>query len=121
MKRNLKWHTCILLLAAATLSAAPKLSQDAPQQGQEQSQKEQKKKKKGGFFKGLKAVTGQGSEQQEATATAGSKSVGEGEKIGNVAPSAADREQLHAMETYSVPEEDLKRFQKDGHLEPKQQ
>jgi hypothetical protein len=106
--------------------AAPGVgSQDQPQQTQDQSQKDQqqqkKKKKGGGFFGGLKAITGESSEQTEATATAGSKSVGEGDgaRIADTTPTAADRRKVSEMENYSVPEKDLKKFQEDGHLVPK--
>lgn len=95
--------------------------QDQQQSGQDQTQTGQqpkKKKKGGGFFGGLKAITGESSEQTEAAATAGSKSVGEGEKIGNVTPTAANRQQVKGMENYSVPEQDVKKFQQDGNLKP---
>lgn len=77
-------------------------------------------KAKGGFFGGLKSVTGQSSEQSEETASAGTKGVGEGQKIANVTPTAADRQAVSAMEGYSVPPNDLKKFQQDGHLSPGQ-
>lgn len=95
-------------------------SQEQSQQGQEQQteQQQKKKKKKGGFFSGLKAVTGESGEQTEATRTAGSKSVGEGEKMGNVTPTASDRQQVTALENYSIPADDVKKFQQQGHLEP---
>lgn len=126
MKRKLQALPLLLGLILLMVLAAPasQTSQEQPAQeqpAQEQAQKDQqKKKKKGGFFGGLKAVTGQSSEQQEATATAGSKSVGEGQKIGDVVPTASDRQQVTGMENYSIPEKDLKKFQDDGHLKPKQ-
>ena len=115
----------LMLMMAADVPWAPSQDQEQQgqeQQGQEQNQKDpqQKKKKKGGFFGGLKSVTGQSSEQQGVTATAGSKTVGEGEQIGNVTPNPADRQQVTSMENYSVPEKDLKKFQGEGHLQPKQ-
>jgi hypothetical protein len=93
--------------------------QDQTQQGQDQQQ-QQPKKKKGGFFGGLKAATGQGSQETEATRTAGSKTIGEGAKIGDVQPTGADRQKVTEMEKYLVPQKDLKKFQDDGHLTPKQ-
>jgi hypothetical protein len=96
-------------------------SQSQPQEDQNQPQKDQPQpKKKGGFFKGLKAVTGQSSEQTEDTAAAGSKSVGEGAQIAAVTPTAQARGKVTAMENYSVPDKDLKKFQEDGKLVPKQ-
>lgn len=121
MKRKLQSLPLLLGLILLMVLAAPASQTSQEQPAQEQAQKDQqKKKKKGGFFGGLKAVTGQSSEQQEATATAGSKSVGEGQKIGDVVPTASDRQQVTGMENYSIPEKDLKKFQDDGHLKPKQ-
>jgi hypothetical protein len=94
--------------------------QDQSQQGQEKADKDKKKKKGGGFFGGLKAVAGSSSEQQEATRTAGSKTVGEGAQIGDAQPTAADRQAVSAMENYSVPAPEIKKFQDDGKLKPKQ-
>jgi len=112
----------LILILAVTAATSLGLPQDQPPAGQGQTQKEQppKKKKGGGFFGGLKAITGESAEQTEVTATAGSKSVGEGEKIGNVTPTAADRQQVKAMEDYAVPAPDVKKFQEYGHLQPKQ-
>ena len=121
MRRTLRLHWLVLLgVLVMVIGAVPSFSQDPPQQGQEKSDKEQqqKKKKKGGFFGGLKSITGESSEQQEVTATAGSKTVGEGERIGDVQPTSADRQKVTAMENYSVPEKDLKRFVQDGRLQP---
>ena len=121
MRRTLRLHWLILWgVLVMTIGAVPGYSQDQPQPGQEKSEKEQqqKKKKKGGFFGGLKSITGESSEQQEVTATAGSKTVGEGERIGDVQPTSADRQKVTAMENYSVPEKDLKRFVQDGRLQP---
>ena len=110
-----------VVLSGAQLARAQAKPQDASQQGQEKSEKDQKKKKKGGgVFGGLKAVAGGGSEQQEATRTAGSKTIGEGEEIANLQPSAADRQTVIAMEGYSVPAPDLKQFQDEGKLKPQQ-
>ena len=95
--------------------------QDQSQQGQTSDKDQQKKKKKGGgFFSGLKAVSGSGSEQQEATRTAGSKTVGEGAQIGDAQPTADDRKTVQAMEAYSIPAPEVKKFQEDGKLKPKQ-
>ncbi len=123
-------EVCSLLVLCAALTAwgAPppaspqdQSQQDQSQQGQGKSDKDQqKKKKKGGFFSGLKAVTGESSEQQEVTATAGSKTVGEGEQISEAKPTAADRQAVTAMENYSIPEKDVKKFQDEGQLKPKQ-
>jgi hypothetical protein len=111
------------VLWAVLVAGGPRVlrAQDqSQQQDQQQSDKDQKekKKKKGGFFSGLKAVTGQSSEQQEDTATAGTKGVGEGAQIGNATPSSADRQAVSAMESYSIPPPDLKKFQEDGRLQP---
>jgi hypothetical protein len=106
---------------APPTSGQDQSQQDQSQQDQGKSDKDQqKKKKKGGFFSGLKAVTGESSEQQEVTATAGSKTVGEGEQIGDAKPTAADRQAVTTMENYSIPEKDVKKFQDDGQLKPKQ-
>ena len=94
-------------------------SQDQSQQNQDQSQQQQKKKK-GGFFGGLKSVTGESSQQSAETRTAGSKTIGEGAKIGDMQPTGADRQKVTQMENYNLPEKDLKKFQADGHLVPKQ-
>ena len=111
----------VLAFLAGPGARAQDQSQSQPQEDQNPPQKDQPQpKKKGGFFKGLKAVTGESSEQTEATAAAGSKSVGEGAKIADVKPTASDRGKVTAMENYSVPEKDLKKFQEDGKLVPKQ-
>ena len=118
--RKLVWIVLSVVVLAAFV---PQLSaQEASQQDQEKSEKDQKekKKKKGGFFGGLKAVSGESSEQQEATRTAGSKTVGEGENVADAQPSAADRQAVTAMEQYSIPAPDLKKFQDDGNLKPQQ-
>lgn len=96
-------------------------SQEQTPKDQEQNQNQSQKKKKGGFFGGLKAVTGESGQQTEATRTAGSKSVGEGEQIGEVEPKNSDRQQVDAMDKYSVSPADLKKFQDQGHLQPPQQ
>ena len=96
------------------------VKKDKPNQDQTQTDQQQKKKK-GGLFGGLKKVSGGESGQESAaTTSAGSKSVGEGKKIGEITPSASDRQQVTDMENYSVPQTDLKKFQDDGHLQPKQ-
>jgi hypothetical protein len=92
-----------------------KTNQDQTQTDQQQ------KKKKGGLFGGLKKVSGVESGQESAaTTSAGSKSISDGKKIGEMTPTAADRQQVTDMENYSVPQNDLKKFQDDGHLQPKQ-
>jgi hypothetical protein len=104
-----------------SLTALLAEAQEQSSSSQDQAAKDQQqKKKKGGFFGGLKAITGESSEQTEATRTAGSKTIGEGERIGDVQPTADDRQKVNGMEKYSVPEKDLKQFQEDGHLKPKQ-
>ena len=95
--------------------------QDQSQQGQQSDKDQQKKKKKGGgFFGGMKAITGASSEQTSATASAGTKGVGEGAQIGDAQPTADDRKTVQAMEAYSVPAPEVKKFQEDGKLKPKQ-
>ncbi len=125
-KRRLAFLAFLLILAAA-VAAVSLPQQDQTQSGQDQTQTDQqqqpqpqKKKKKGGFFSGLKSVTGETGEQAEVTRTAGSKSVGEGEKIGEVTPTASDRQQVKGMEDYSLPQQEVKKFQADGKLHPQQ-
>ncbi len=134
--RILKRYTVGIFFSALMLaSPAPAgRPQDQPQQDQQQQnqteqrnqqdqtqQDQQKKKKKGGFFGGMKKITGvESTEETSATASGGSKSVGEGAKIANATPTNADRQAVSAMEKYSVPEAALKKFQKDGNLQPKQ-
>jgi hypothetical protein len=128
MRRTCRLLTSLVVLVVLIAWGAPPTSPqdqsqpDQSQQSQEKSDKDQQKKKKkgGGFFGGLKAVTGESSEQQEVTATAGSKTVGEGEQIGSAQPTAADRRAVSAMENYSIPEKDVKKFQDEGQLKPKQ-
>ncbi len=117
--------SCVLLGSVAALGAR---AQDQPAQAQspqdqeksdQQKKEKEKKKKGGGFFGGLKAVSGSGSEQQEATRTAGSKTVGEGAQIGDAQPTAADRQAVSAMESFSVPAPEVKKFQDDGKLKSK--
>lgn len=113
----------LAVLVGAALHRVQAASQDQknkPNQDQTQTDQQQKKKK-GGLFGGLKKVSGGESGQESAaTTSAGSKSVGEGKKIGEMTPTAADRQQVTDMENYSVPGNDLKKFQDDGHLQPKQ-
>ncbi len=117
MKTRLRWSSLLLAGALALGFAAPRAAvQDNASQDQEKQQKEEKPKKKGGFFGGLKAIRGSSSEQQEVTTTAGSKTVGEGEEIGNAKPSAADRQAVAGMESYAIPQEDLAKFQQEGRL-----
>ena len=128
MRRTCRLLTLLIVFAALMAWGAPPASPqdqsqpDQSQQSQEKSDKDQQKKKKkgGGFFGGLKAITGESSEQQEATRTAGSKTVGEGEQIGSAQPTAADRRAVSAMESYAIPEKDVKKFQDEGQLKPKQ-
>ncbi len=118
--------SCVLLWSVA---APRSRAQEQPAQAQstqdqeksdQQKKEKEKKKKGGGFFSGLKAVSGSGSEQQEATRTAGSKTVGEGAQIGDAQPTATDRQAVSAMESYSVPAPEVKKFQDDGKLKSKQ-
>ncbi len=128
-KFGLRWCLAVMALAVALgvwPSRAQQQSQDQSQQNkdqnqqnQDQNQSDQQKKKKKSLFGGLKSVTGEKGEQSEATRTAGSKSVGEGQKIAETTPTATDRQALDAMENYSVSPADLKKFQADGHLQPK--
>ncbi len=100
-----------------TQQQPPQGEQAQPAQDQTQQDQQPKKKKKG-FFEGLKAVKGQGSQEQQLTATGGAKTVGEGAKIAEVTPTDADRQALAAMESYSIPEKEMKKFQQTGHLRP---
>jgi len=122
MSRKLRFCSLVLVSALMLGAAAPRATaQDEASQDQEKSKKEEKpKKKKGGFFGGLKAITGSSTEQQEVTATAGSKTVGEGEEIGNAKPTAADRQAVTGMEGYSIPQDDLAKFQEEGQLKAKE-
>ncbi len=120
MKSRIKLFSLLLTLMLALAAAVSVGATQNPQSGEEEkTEKESKPKKKGGFFSGLKAITGTSTEQQEATATAGSKTVGEGEEIGDVQPTGADRQAVAAMEDYAVPANDLNKFQEDGQLKPK--
>lgn len=116
----------VLLLAFAWVMSSPlragqEQAQGQQHQDQSQKQNEEKPKKKGGFFGGLKKVTGGESGQEtSATASAGAKGVGEGQQIGEVTPTPADRQAVANMEGYSVPQGDLNKFVEDGHLKPKQ-
>jgi hypothetical protein len=99
-------------------------SQDQGQtqsQDQTQTQTKEQPKKKGGFFKGLSKVGGgQSGQESSATASAGAKGAGEGKAIANLTPSAADIAAVTGMEHYNVTTEVLKKFEQDGHLQPKQ-
>ena len=109
-----------LILLSGRLNAGQEAQQNQQQGQQDQGQgQQQKPKKKGGFFNGLKEVTGSSSEQTSATASAGAKGVGEGEKIGNVTPTPAARQAVTAMDNYSVPQGDLAKFTAEGHLKGK--
>lgn len=143
MSRYIPSRPLILLLALAVAAAVTVVptsirsagpGQDAQQnqqqqgqsdqgqsQGQAQSQSQDKQKKKGGgFFGGLKAATGSSSQQTSATVSAGTKGVGEGAQIGDLVPTAADRQAVTQMENYSVAQGDLNQFIQGGHLKPKQ-
>jgi beta-barrel assembly-enhancing protease len=71
----------------------------------------------GKFFAGLKAISGQGKPQEVATATAGSKSVGEGQRIAEVTPTAADWQAVSGMESVTVSQSDLATFRAEGRLQ----
>jgi hypothetical protein len=90
---------------------------ETPSQDQTQAKP---KKKKSSFWGDLGgSVKGSKSEQTSETASAGTKGVGEGEKIGNVTPTAADRQAVTAMESSSVRAGDLSKFIEEGRLNPK--
>jgi beta-barrel assembly-enhancing protease len=72
---------------------------------------------KGKFFAGLKAISGQGKPQEVNTATAGSKSVGEGRSIAEVTPTPADWQAVSAMESATVSQADLAVFRAEGRLQ----
>lgn len=126
--RRLFSPLAMALLAALLCAwpfAAARAAQDAPQnppQGQqEQNQNakpQQKQEKKGGFFEGMKAITGSSSAQTSYTASAGAKGVGEGKKIGNVTPTAADRQAVTNMERFFIPPQEVRKFDQEGHLKP---
>jgi hypothetical protein len=130
INRRKSWILSIVALPLVSVfylmgSAALKAEQDSQQsqqnQNQGQSQQEAKPKKGGGIFGGLKSITGSSSEQTSATASAGAKGVGEeGKKMAALTPSAADVAAVTSMDQYSVPAADLKKFQQDGNLLPKQ-
>ena len=125
---------CVLgfvLLAAVALTffsrgtRAGQNSQEGQQQqaqpDQGQGKQQEKPKKKGGFLSGVKAITGSGQEQTSATASAGTKGIGDqGTKVGEVTPTAADRLAVTQMETSSVARSDLTKFIEAGHLQSKQ-
>jgi beta-barrel assembly-enhancing protease len=71
----------------------------------------------GGFLAGVKPISGQGSPQTVATATAGSKSVGEGQRIANVTPTPADQQAVAEMERSTVAQADLASFKTEGALQ----
>ena len=113
-----------LILSSGRLRAGQDSQQQSPQSqsGQKQGQSQDKSKKKGGFFNTLKAATGSSSQQTSATASAGTKGVGDedGQKIANTTPTAADQQAVTAMEKYSLPQGALPKFIEDGNLKPKQ-
>jgi hypothetical protein len=95
--------------------------QNPPSQDQTKTDQTQTDQKKGSRFGGLKKVTGsQSAQQTTSTASGGSKGITDGKKLAETTPTAADRQQVTDMENYSVPQPDLKKFQDDGHLQPKQ-
>jgi hypothetical protein len=102
-------------------SSSTQQGQDQTQTSGGQQQQSSPQKKKGGFFSGLKEATGETSAQNEATSSAGSKSVGEGDgaKIAATNPTAADRQKVSALESFSISGDDLKKFKSDGHLDSK--
>ena len=90
-------------------------NQDKGQQDQQQS--DQKKSR----FGGLKKITGsQSTQQTTSTASGGSKGITDGKKLAEVNPTPQDKQQVTDMENYSIPQPDVKKFQDDGHLQPKQ-
>jgi cytoskeletal protein RodZ len=116
--------TSVAVTIALTLPLRVVAQQDQEkaqdQQKQDQAQTDQQKKKGGGgIFGGLKAVTTQSSDQNKATASAGTKGALDGKEIADKTPTSADMQQVTDMENYSVPQGDLKKFQEDGHLQPK--
>ncbi len=113
--------TAGLLLCPARVVSAGQDNSNSQSGQQEQSQKKEeqaKPQKKGGFFEGMKAVTGSSSAQTSDTASAGAKGVGEGEKIGEVTPTAADRQAVTDMERYFIPPQEVKKFDEQGNLKP---
>jgi len=95
--------------------------QNQPGQGQTQTDQQQPEKKKGGRFSGLKKITDiKSTSETTSTASGGSKGISDGKTIADKTPTADDRQQVTAMENYSVPQNDLKKFQDDGHLQPRQ-
>lgn len=122
----MKWNRLILILVSALLlvSSVPTIAaQGESQKEQAKPDKEEtkgkEKKQSGGFLGGLKAISGSGSEQQQLTATAGSKTIGEdAQGIVDAQPTAADRKAVASMESYSIPSVDLTKFQSDGQLKP---
>lgn len=116
--------TGVAVIFALTLPLRGVAQQDQDkaqdQQKQDQTQTDQQKKKGGGgIFGGLKSVTTQSSDQNKATASAGTKGALDGKEIADKTPTSADMQQVTDMENYSVPQGDLKKFQEDGHLQPK--
>lgn len=121
----LAWVTTQPLRAVQDAQQNPPQDQGQTQtqtqdQTQTQTQTQEKPKKSGGFFGKMKAVTGSSSEQSSATASAGTKGIDEGAKMAQLTPSAADVAAVTSMEQYAIPAADLKKFQQDGNLLPKQ-
>ncbi|HLY59775.1 MAG TPA: hypothetical protein VKV95_03320 [Terriglobia bacterium] len=110
--------------ALPRLGAAQQDQQTQDQQKQQDQQKDdqtdQQPKKKGGMFGGLKKVTsGKSDNETASTASGGAKGALDGKQIADKTPTAADKQQVTDMEKYSVPQNVLKKFQDDGHLQPK--
>lgn len=110
----------MVVLILPGLGASQQDQQNQPdQQKQDQTQTDQQPQKKtGGFLGGIKKMTGSSSEQTKETASAGTKGALDGKQIADMTPTAADRQKVTDMENYSVPQDDLKKFQNDGHLNP---
>ncbi|HET7840820.1 MAG TPA: hypothetical protein VFM21_04405 [Terriglobia bacterium] len=117
----------VLVLATRAVRAGQDAQQGQQQQGQSdqgqsQSPSQGKQKKKGGFLSGVKAMTESSKEQTSATASAGTKGVGDedGKTIAAVTPTAGDLQAVTKMESYSVAQGDLSKFIEGGRLKPKQ-
>jgi hypothetical protein len=89
------------------------------QQKQNQNQTDKKTKKKSSIFGNDNDVNAQSSDQKKLTASAGTKGALDGKQIADLTPTPADRQQVTDMEKYAIPQGDLKKFQDDGHLQPK--
>jgi opacity protein-like surface antigen len=119
----------LAVIASVFVARAVRAGQDTQQgqqqgqsdQGQGQGQSQEKQKKKGGFLSGVKAMTESSKEQTSATASAGTKGIGDqGTKVAEVTPTPADRQAVTQMESFTLPQGDLSKFIEAGHLQPKQ-